>query len=496
MPRSAVKAGEPGKTRPREIDAALDLRAFLQRIEGTDELKVIPGAHWNLEIGALSEIFAGSKDSPALLFEDIPEHPRGYRVLSNVLFSPRREALALGVSPDLQRIDLVRYVKSRLENIEYIPPVEMKDAPVMQNVLAGDEVDVLKFPTPKWHELDGGRYIGTFDAVICRDPDTGYVNIGTYRIQVHDGRTVGLFIVPGKHGDLIARKYWSRGQSCPFLIACGVPPSFIMASAVGIPWNVSEYEFLGGLLGEPVPVVTSPVTGLPIPAFAELVLEGYAPPPDQATLPEGPFGEWPGYYATDQHPAPIVRVETIYHRNDPIITGDPPFKTYLNSQMYMYIRSANIWSSLERAGVPDVQGVWFPHQGRFAVVVSIRQRFAGHAREAGYGVLATRDGGRDTTMVIVVDEDIDITSIDEVLWAVCSRWDPKTASEIVGIAASSLNPRIPPEKKARNELMSSCIVIDACRPFSTLKDYPAVSAFSAEHKRQVVEKWAHLFSRP
>jgi 4-hydroxy-3-polyprenylbenzoate decarboxylase len=482
------------KNQRREIDAALDLRAFLERLDGTNELRVITGAHWDLEIGALSEIFAESSGSPALLFDDIEEYPRGYRVLSNILFSPRREALALGVSPDLRRIELVKWAKSRLEKFEPIPPTEIKDAPVLQNVVAGDDVNILKFPTPKWHELDGGRYIGTFDAVVCRDPDTGYVNIGTYRIQVHDERTVGLYMVPGKHGDLIARKYWSKGEACPFVIACGVPPSMVAASALGVPWTVSEYDFLGGLLGEPFPVVKSPVTGLPMPAFAEIVLEGSAPPPDQTARLEGPFGEWPGYYSYDAQPAPIVKIDTIYHRDDPIITGDPPVKTYMNSQIYMYTRAANIWSTLERAGVPDVQGVWFPNQGRFVVVVSIRQRFAGHAREAGYGVLATRDGGRDPRMVIVVDDDIDITNINEVLWAVCSRWDPKTASEIVEVAASALNPRIPPEKKNRNELTSSCILIDACKPFSWMKDYPPVSAFSSAQKQQVMAKWSHLFS--
>src|SRR4051812_2983245 len=114
MTSRAVKTEEVKKIKPREIDAALDLRVFLERLKGTDELKVITGAHWNLEIGALSEIFADSVDSPALLFEDIAEHPRGYRVLSNVLFSSRREAMALGVSPDLKRLDLVKYVKGRL----------------------------------------------------------------------------------------------------------------------------------------------------------------------------------------------------------------------------------------------------------------------------------------------------------------------------------------------------------------------------------------------
>jgi 4-hydroxy-3-polyprenylbenzoate decarboxylase len=144
---------------------------------------------------------------------------------------------------------------------------------------------------------------------------------------------------------------------------------------------------------------------------------------------------------------------------------------------------------MERAGIPEVRGVWFPHQGRFLVAVSIRQKYPGHAKQAGYGVLATRDGGRDVKMVVVVDDDIDITNINELMWAVCSRWDPKTDSEIVDVPASTLNPRLSPQKKESNDWVSSCIVIDACRPYSWMSEFPPVSAFSSEYKEQMSRKW-------
>jgi 4-hydroxy-3-polyprenylbenzoate decarboxylase len=387
-------------------------------------------------------------------------------------------------------------LKSRLAALKPLAPNEAASAPVLQNIAQGNAVNVLDFPAPHWHEKDGGRYIGTFDAVIARDPESGYVNAGTYRVQVHDEKTVGLWIIPGKHGNLIAQKYWSRGEACPFLIVCGMPPSMALGSALGIPWGLSEYDFLGGLLGAPIPVVKGKLTGLPMPANAELVLEGFAPPPQKVSRPEGPFGEWPGYYASGTIPRPVLEVAAIYHRDDPIITGDPPLKTYLNTDMYMLIRAANIWSSMERAGIPDVQGVWFPRQGRFVVAVAIRQRYSGHARQAGHGVLATRDGGRDTRMVIVVDEDIDITNFNEVLWAVASRWDPKRQSEIVEVPASDLNPTLTPEQRAANEMVSSCMIIDACRPFSRRDEFPPVSSVSPEYRETVLRQWAHLFEKP
>ncbi len=475
------------------LQSALDLRAFLTEVKAAGELEEISGAHWNLELGALTELFAGQTPTPALLFDNIPDYPKGRRVLSNVLFSPLRQSLALGVPADLRGIPLVQAVKAKLAELKPLAPEEVKDAPVLQNVAQGSDVNVLEFPAPQWHEKDGGRYIGTFDAVISRDSESGYVNVGTYRVQVHDEKTVGLWIIPGKHGNLIAQKHWSKGEDCPFLIACGVPPSMLLASAVAIPWGISEYDFLGGLLGAAIPIVKGKATGLPMPANAELVLEGFAPPPEKVSRPEGPFGEWPGYYASGTIDRPVVRVSNIYHRDDPIVTGDPPLKTYLNTDIYMHIRAANIWSSMERAGIPDVRGVWFPRQGRFFVAVAIRQRYSGHARQVGHGVLATRDGGRDTRMIVVVDDDIDITNINEVLWAVASRWDPKRQSEIVEVPASDLNPTITPEQRAANDMVSSCIIIDACRPYGRKDEFPAVSSVSPEYRQAVLQRWAHLF---
>ncbi len=476
------------------LPAGLDLRAFLTRVKEAGELQEISGAHWNLEIGALTELFAERTPTPALLFDAIAGYAKGKRVLSNVLFSPLRQSLALGMAPNLRGTALVEAVKGKLAALKPMPPVETANAPVLQNYIEGNDLDVLDFPAPHWHEKDGGRYVGTFDAVIARDPDGGYINVGTYRVQVHDEKTLGLWIIPGKHGNLIAQKYWSRGEDCPFLIVCGLPPSMILASAVGIPWGMSEYDFLGGLLGAPIAIAKGKQTGLPMPAGAELVFEGFAPPPEKLSYPEGPFGEWPGYYASGTVARPVVRISTIYHRNDPIITGDPPLKTYLNTDIYMYIRAANIWSSMERAGIPEIRGVWFPRQGRFVVAVAVRQRYPGHARQAGHGVLATRDGGRDTRMVIVVDDDIDITNINEVLWAVASRWDPKQQSEIFEVPASDLNPTLTPEQRAANKMVSSCIIIDACRPYARKDDFPAVSSVSPEYKQTVLKQWAHLFS--
>ena len=126
------------------LQSALDLRVFLTEVKAAGELEEISGAHWNLELGALTELFAEQTPTPALLFDNIPDYPKGRRVLSNVLFSPLRQSLALGVSSDLRGIPLVQAVKAKLAELKPIPPEEVKDAPVLQNIAQANDVNVLK----------------------------------------------------------------------------------------------------------------------------------------------------------------------------------------------------------------------------------------------------------------------------------------------------------------------------------------------------------------
>jgi len=165
------------------------------------------------------------------------------------------------------------------------------------------------FPTPRWHPLDGGRYIGTGSFDITRDPDDGWVNLGTYRVMVHDARRLGYYISPGKHGRLHRQKYFDRGQPCPVAMVFGSDPLLFLASCTEIPFGVSEYDWVGAIRGEPMQVTRGPGTGLPIPADAEIVVEGHAS--DQETLTEGPFGEWTGYYASDSRQEPVLTVEAL-----------------------------------------------------------------------------------------------------------------------------------------------------------------------------------------
>src|SRR5690242_5408622 len=137
---------------------SFDLREWLHGVEQRGELKKLNGADWSLEIGALTELFAERK-GPALLFDQIPEYPKGHRVLSNALVSDRRFAYTFGIDDSLVSLELVRRIKDKLRTLKPIELTEVESGPVLDNIAEAGDVDLFRFPSPKWHEHDGGRYI-------------------------------------------------------------------------------------------------------------------------------------------------------------------------------------------------------------------------------------------------------------------------------------------------------------------------------------------------
>ena len=205
-------------------------------------------------------------------------------------------------------MSLVRSIKDKLKDLKLIPPKFVKEGPFLENVLEGEDINAFMFPAPKWNELDGGRYLGTGGVDITRDPDDGSINLGTYRVQIHDKDTLGFYISPGKHGRIHRDKCFSRGEPCKTALAIG-DPLFLVAGGLEFPFGQSEYDFIGGMKGEPVEVIEGPYSGLPIPAGAEIVIEGESYPNE--TKMEGPFGEFTGYYASGARPEPFFKIKTI-----------------------------------------------------------------------------------------------------------------------------------------------------------------------------------------
>jgi 4-hydroxy-3-polyprenylbenzoate decarboxylase len=467
-----------------------DVRDIIDYAEGVGQLARIDGADWNLEIGVLAEIFAHSNPgrAPAVLFDRIKGYPAGMRIVSGLHNTCRRLAYSFGFPDTDDPTMLVKAYRDRMKgNFRLIPPVSVPGGPILENVDRDDAVDLFKFPVPKIHEKDGGRYIGTYCVVIMQDPDNGWVNVGTYRVVAHDRNSAGVWMSPGKHGRIIRDKYFARNAPCPVLICCGLDPVLFLAGSHEIKHGVSEYAYAGGHRGRAYETIASELHGLPMPSHAEIVLEGEFLANE--TRPEGPFGEFTGYYASHVRDEPVVRIRRTYHRNDPILTMASPMRPPTDvSFAKCIVQSGMIWDEIETAGLSGVEGVWCHEAGaiRMFTVVAIEQMHPGHAQQAGLLVANCRSGNYAGRWVIVVDGDIDPTDLDDVVWAMSTRCDPVADIEYIKRAWSTpLDPmlREPPWENSR-------AIVNACRPWHWRHEFPEVASASPELRKQVEEKWA------
>lgn len=463
-----------------------DLREFLRAAKAEGQLQVIEDADPKYEMGAIYELSLKNLFPPVLLFQKM----KGCHPSAQVVMNVRTSKFMVG-ELDMDAVRLYRQ-QSKGKKTDPIPPEWVASGPILDNVISGDDVDIFRFPAPTWHAEDGGPYIGTECLVITKDPDSDWVNVGTYRTQMHDKKTVTVFMEPGKHGNVIRHKYWARGQACPMVVCVGQAPVLGGVGRVAYPPGVSELAIAGGQLGRPVQIVKGQLTGLPIPADAEVAFEGEVPPPEVETRIEGPFGEWPGYYASNARPEPVLRIKNIYHRNDPIIIGQPPVKPTYPGRHTHIAGSAALWDALENAGVPGIESVWkLPAGGtRFINVVAIRQLHPGHAKMAGLVATGAGPAAFMGRLTIIVDEDIDITNEAEVMWAIATRWDPKTQTDIIdGCWSGYLDPILSPDKRAVADMTNSRMIIYAVRPYHWKDQFPKVNTVSKDYAEQVRRKW-------
>jgi 4-hydroxy-3-polyprenylbenzoate decarboxylase len=409
--------------------------------------------------------------------------------------------MTLGFPTELSRVELSDAFLRAYQEAKPIPYEFVKEGPILENVKMGNDVNVLSFPTPRWHELDGGRYIGTGSYDITQDPDEGWVNVGTYRVMIHDEKSVGIYISPGKHGRVHRDKYMARNQPMPVAVVVGGDPLLYLMACNEVPYGISEYDIAGGLRKNPCPVIRGEVTGLPIPANAEIVLEGFVDPKKRRR--EGPFGEWTGYYGSDVRDEPVLDVKAIYYRDDPIILGCPPQIPPDEIARYRsVIRSGLLKQELEKAGLSGIKATWAHEVGntRMLLAIAIEQRYAGHAIQVGHVASQCHVGAYAGRYVIVVDDDIDVSNLEELIWAMVSRSDPATSIDIIHNAwSTALDPRIHPDDKAKGKLTNSRAIIDATRPYEWRDRFPVVNMPSLETKRKAREKFSYLlegFGKP
>jgi 4-hydroxy-3-polyprenylbenzoate decarboxylase len=467
----------------------MDLRDFIALCEKENDLKRITAeVDWDLEMTHISKLVE-ERDGRAVLFENVKGHKGS--VLFSAYSSTKRLAMTLGKPPHLSMVDISREWM-KLSIGEVIRAKEVEDGPIFENIIEEDDVNVFDLPSPRFYDKDGGRFIGTACFMVVRDPETNEINLGTYRSQVLDEKTVGAQILKGKRGDRILQKYRKAGQKMPICLVVGCDPLLMLAGSAMVE-NASEYDVVGTLRNEPVEIVKAPLTGLPIPATAEIVLEGYI---DGDNLrEEGPFGEYTGFYTDElykQVKKPAIDVKRIYHRNDPILMAASVGRPVTDNHMMLaFVRNAMLWTELTRMGMRGIQSVYMPPEacGRFWAIISVKQMYPGHTNQIAAAVIASHTCTYGLKGLIIVDDDIQADDLPRVWWALATRYDPQRGTQIINRGRSTpLDPALSHEE---NKFITSRIIMDATFPFEW-EEKPVQVKMNEEVLDRIKERWEEL----
>ena len=335
-----------------------DLRDWIAKLEQEGELKRITAlVDWDKEIGAITRKSFDIK-GPSLLFENIKDYQQGrcQRLFTGGLGSYSRVAFMLGLPKDASMKEMINLTRERFASP--IKPIEISGGPVKENIVKGEDINILDFPIPWWHRWDGGRYCDTTCAVVTRDPDTRIINLGTYRGMAVAKNKIAKLMAATAHWGVHYAKYKKLGEPMPVAIVYGWDPAMNFVACTSIPPHISEYEAMGAIRQEPVELVKCETSDLLVPAFAEIVVEGRISLDPADFMMEGPFGEYPGYYGGIKSPKPTVEITCITHRNDPIFRGSlegfgpghPNETKYMTHIAVMAI----IHNKLQDSGIPGI----------------------------------------------------------------------------------------------------------------------------------------------
>ncbi len=449
-----------------------DFRDYLDRLDELRELtRITAEVDWNEELGGIA--FEGlARRSPALLFESVKDYhgTHGQKVAVNFIESAKRGKIALGLPPNLPQPEVIRILRERMR--KPIKPKVISGGSCKEVVEMGDAVNLLEFPVPKIHNQDGGRYLMTWSNVITKDPNTGWVNVGTYRGMIHDKNSLGMMIEQNHHGRVHMRQWHEAGHRVmPMAVAIGVDPLCLICSAISFPSGVAEYDMVGALRESPLELVRCETVDLEVPAHAEIILEGEVTLDPEDFMPEGPFGEATGHYVTlKEERRPVFRVKCVTHRRDPILPTRyvGAISTWLTTESNAAVgpaRSAVTWNQLEDRGVEGLVGMRsFGGGGSTVTVLSIKQSYYGQAKQIASTLWGLSGGGKVT---IIVDDDVDISDLSKVMIAVANRVRPAEDVQVLkGFPGGALDPSNHPEVLAKTQGVGNCdrCLIDATWP--------------------------------
>ncbi len=406
--------------------AFADLQDFIAALDRAGDLaRIRVPVDPHLEVTGIVQRVV-REQGPALLFEN-PTRGR-MPLLINAFGTKKRMATALGVRDldeigeriaDLLKPELphglggLKDALGKVAQLRAVPPRKVKTAPCQEVIVRGDDIDLVDLlPGLKSWPDDGGVFLN-LGLTHTKHPETGARNLGMYRLQLQDPRTVSLHWQIHKDSTSHAALAERRGERLPVAIAFGCPPAVTYAASAPLPGDIDEYLFAGFVQRDRVDLVDCVSVPLQVPAAAQVVLEGWVEP--GARLPEGPFGDHTGFY-TPVEPFPFVRVETLTMRTDPIyqsiIVGRPP-----QEDGPLGKATERIFLPLIKMTVPEIVDYDLPEAGVFhnCCIVSIDKRFPKHAQKVmnaiwGAGLLSL------SKLIVVVDADCDVHDYAEVAW--------------------------------------------------------------------------------
>ncbi len=444
-----------------------DLRVWIEKLEAEGELKRISAAvNWDGEIAEIQRK-AMAERAPALLFENIIGYENTWcrKLFMGGLVKASYVGLMLGLPKDAPRLDVLQLLRRRLK--EPVAPERVSTGPVKENIIKGSDIDLFQLPVPKWHPLDGGRYINTWLGVVTRDPDDGKYNVGQYRGMIVGKDRISVFLVPAQGWGAHFSKYQRMGKPMPVALVYGWDPS--MGFAAGLPLsNIGEYEAMGAIMQEPVPLCRCETSELEVPASAEIVVEGTISTDPSTYEMEGPFGEANGYYSQPEE-RPVIKVDGITYRSDPIYRGSLAGVGTVTEDMVIFFSGlpAIMWNTLELQGIPGILDI-VPMP---VVVVKIRKTYQGQPRQIAAALWGSKTAVNLGKVIMVVEEDVDINNPRALLGALLSRVDPERGVVVYPMnMGSSSDPALSLEEGADMRYGSgigSKLLIDATVDWTT-----------------------------
>jgi len=449
-----------------------------------DAVRITQEVDWDLEAGAIVRRVCELK-APAPFMERIKDYP-GFRYLGAPLATYRRLAISLGMDPRSSVPDIAEEYLKRTTSEPIAPVVvDRREAPCKQNILLGDEVDLCKLPAPLVHDGDGGRYIGTWHAVITEGAE-GDVNWGMYRLMLYDSRLmVGAVFPFSDLGKAFHQRYEPRGEPMPFAAVIGPPP--LAAVAACAPSPIPEPELTGMLMGAPIELVKCETNDLLVPAHSEVVIEGVILP--NVRVEEGPFGEYTGYRTSPRDKRLTFLVKAITFRDDAIVTisnmGVPTDEGQL-------LRSFSLGLELDKLlrsqGIP-ITGVYMPPEStHHMMIVGVKPIYSNIATQIANLAFGSKLGPW-FHMVVVVDDTIDIYNWDEVFHALCTRCHPVRDIRVYEHAVgTALYPFLSAHE--RKYAKGAQVLFDCTWPldWDPLNEVPRLVAFRSVYPKEIQEK--------